>query len=137
VKQGGIFGLDHIVIPINLDGLHWVVVRVDVKGKSIHFYDSLDGDGEVHVDNIFEYLKEEHKDKFREPLPNQEQWRRIATVNIRTPRQKGGVDCGVFVCMYVYCTLLRIPFHEYKQADMPNIRRRMALAVLQGKIAEE
>jgi Ulp1 family protease len=137
VKQGGIFGLDHIVIPINIEGLHWVVVRVDVKGKSIYYYDSRHENGEAHVDNIFEYLKKEHQDKFGEPLPNPETWKRFPVVSSLTPRQDGGVDCAVFVCMYVYCALLRIPFDEYSQADIPNIRRRMALAILQGKIAVE
>jgi Ulp1 family protease len=139
VKQGGIFGLDHIVIPINPVGLHWVVVRVDVKGKAIYYYDSRGeiGTGDFYVHNIFEYLKKEHEDKFSEPLPNPEKWKCFAAVCSLTPRQGGGVDCGVFVCMYVYCTLLRIPFDAYSQVDMPNIRRRMMLAILEGNIADE
>jgi hypothetical protein len=57
--------------------------------------------------------------------------RHSAAENI--PRQKNGVDCGVFVCVFAYFLLLDLPF-EFNQEHILRARKWMVLSILRGEI---
>lgn len=46
------------------------------------------------------------------------------------PRQKNGIDCGVFVIMMGYCLATGRSYRSFQQADMPACRRWITLCLL-------
>ena len=124
-----IFDLDKIFFPINQDQMHWLCVVVFMVEKRIQVYDSIGPDGGQHyLDSIFQYLKDEHLDKKKCPLPDLDQWE-LVTCTTNTPDQRNGFDCGVFLCMYIDLLLLNLPL-VFSQEHITKYRNRIALSIL-------
>jgi sentrin-specific protease 1 len=85
-----IFKLDKIFFPINQGGMHWVCAVAFMQEKRIQFYDSMSGKGLEYLENIFQYIKDEHQDKNGAPLPQAERWSLIQCTS-DTPRQANGM----------------------------------------------
>eukprot|EP00977_Amphora_coffeiformis_P012558 scaffold3132_cov158-Amphora_coffeaeformis.AAC.3 len=77
------------------------------------------------------YIKDEHKDKNKEPLPDEEEWRLIPCER-DTPRQRNGYDCGVFTCMFADFISKDCPL-VFGQDHVNQCRERIALSILQGR----
>ena len=84
-----IFKLDKIVFPINQGNAHWVCAVAFMQEKKVQMFDSMGAGGSYHLDAIFRYIQDEHKDKKKSPLPNPEEWTIVPTTT-DTPRQKNG-----------------------------------------------
>ena len=105
---------------------HWVCVVVTVEERRIQFYDSLQQDGYTEMLNVAQYLADEHSEKKMIPMdPNV--WTLEYAENI--PKQKNGVDCGVFTCMYCDFLAGGAPL-SFTQDDIDLCRIRMALSIL-------
>ena len=92
-----IFDLDKILVPINTGNLHWISAVIFMQQKRIEIFDSLPElgiDGGLYVEALFRYLKDEHMDKKKTPLPDIKKWKLVP--KRETPRQHNGDDCGVF-----------------------------------------
>ncbi len=164
-----IFQLDKLFFPINQDYSHWVVVVVVMERQCLYFHDSLmdseenmDEQGEMehgkkgyhYLEQVFQYLKDEHLAKFQKPLP--EGWDSVYGNFESTPQQKNGMqgfitlsptpailtcqspcttgsDCGVFMCMCMAFYLYNAPL-EHTQDHMVECRQRICLSILDGKI---
>lgn len=48
-------------------------------------------------------------------------------------RQTGGTDCGVFACAYASYAANDLLF-DFSQEDMPNMRKRIALSLLEQRL---
>lgn len=49
------------------------------------------------------------------------------------PRQRNGIDCGVFICMYAnYVCMDKVI--DFNQSDMPNLRKRMVYEIANTKL---
>ena len=83
-----IFALDKIFFPINEQRMHWLCAVVYMTEKRIQVYDSM-GSGSHYLESLFQYLKDEHMDKKKSPLPDAEQWSLIPCQD-DTPRQRNG-----------------------------------------------
>jgi sentrin-specific protease 1 len=71
--------------------MHWVCAVIFMQAKRIQFYDSMGGDGRRYLDALFQYLKDEHQDKKKCPLPDEDEWEFIECTS-DTPRQRNGTS---------------------------------------------
>lgn len=126
-----IFNLDKIIFPVNQGDLHWTMAAIFMKEKRIQYYDSFGGNGEKYVRDLFRYLQDEHRDKKKCDLPEADSWTLVFRSVDDTPRQRNGVDCGVFVCMFADFLAQNYPLC-FSQDDLPRCRERVALAILEG-----
>ena len=77
--------------------MHWCLACIFVKEKKIQYYDSMNGQGQSVLNNLLQYLKDEHLKKKEKPLDDSE-WELVTTTS-DTPQQHNGCDCGVFTCI--------------------------------------
>lgn len=125
-----IFDLDKIIFPINIGSMHWVCAVAFMQEKKIQFYDSMGGDGMYYLKQLFRYLKDEHMDKKKMPLPDEDQWQ-LVPCQQDTPQQSNGYDCGVFTCMFADFVSKDCPL-IFTQQHVSLCRQRMALSILNG-----
>ncbi|KAL3913872.1 MAG: hypothetical protein SGARI_000432, partial [Bacillariaceae sp.] len=84
-----IFALDKIIFPINMGQMHWICAAIFMEKKKIQVFDSMGSSGELYLQALFQYLQDEHMDKKKKPLPDQDEWELITTTR-DTPRQRNG-----------------------------------------------
>ena len=99
--------------------------------KRIQFYDSMSGSGMHYLTDLLQYLKDEHQDKKKCPLPDADDWTLVPCTR-DTPRQLNGSDCGVFTCMFADFLSKDCPL-VFGQDHITLCRERIALAILQGQ----
>ncbi|CAB9517227.1 Sentrin-specific protease 2 [Seminavis robusta] len=126
-----IFNLDKIIFPINQGRMHWVCAVAFMQEKRIQFYDSMGSSGKEYLDDLFQYIKDEHQDKKKAPLPDEDQWE-LVTCTSDTPQQGNGFDCGVFTCMFADFLSKNCPL-LFSQKHVDQCRKRVALSILLGK----
>ena len=126
LRKVDIFACDMLVIPIHL-GQHWCMVVVNFNDMKLRYFDSmaLSSKGvwtknpEV-VTRVKAFLESHYR----------------LTKNLRKldlgisfptgiPQQENFSDCGVFALKFAEYSSRGAPF-TFRQADMPNFRRRMA-----------
>jgi sentrin-specific protease 1 len=86
-----IFNLDKIFFPINQGQMHWVCAVAFMQEKRIQFYDSMGGRGRQYLQDIFQYVQDEHMDKKKVPLPDIDEWTLVECTD-DTPRQLNGTS---------------------------------------------
>ena len=120
---------DVFLIPIHKKD-HWSLVGVDIKERTIHYFDSIKGSRETAKAPtlIKTYLElycqkkgysETFKIKRRQDVP----------------LQTNGVDCGMFVCQYAE-RFARKALMNFSQDDMAVTRMKMSHEIFSGKIIE-
>ena len=141
-KDVDIFKLDKVLIPINENQLHWIVVKVSVSEKSIELYDPMGQrpNPQLYLNHVFHFIKDEHLMRKGEVLPDASSWRLITLQDPELPTQPNGFDCGVFVSVFIYFSVVNISFrhglandrdtHEF--AD--NLRFRFAQLIFMETI---
>jgi Ulp1 family protease len=68
--------------------MHWVCAVAFMQEKTIRFYDSMGSAGLEDMKCIFRYIKDEHMDKKKSPLPDADSWKLIPVGDC--PRQRNG-----------------------------------------------
>lgn len=128
-RKVDIFAQDLLVVPIHLD-IHWCMLIVDFRDKSIVYYDSMGGNNPKCLAALKQYLQDESLDKKKQPY-DMSDWKLHSAKNI--PQQMNGSDCGVFSCMFAeyVCANKKITF---TQDDMPYFRNKMVYEILKGKL---
>ena len=131
-----VFECDFLVFPRNITNTHWACVFMDMKNKIIWNLDSLGSSDREFSDVLLRWLRDEHFDKKKSVL-NTKDWKMQGPPK-DLPRQNNGVDCGMFLCMFVYYLAHgRIPTttKDFSQRDIPNLRKLVALWIIQQKIS--
>lgn len=82
-----VFETDIILIPLNINKVHWTLVTLSWNEKLLKFYDSLGGEGGEILRLILQHFSTLTNTKVKE-------WTIEAMKNI--PRQENSYDCGVF-----------------------------------------
>jgi len=122
--------VDKVLIPVNVENTHWVLVVVDVRARSLLLYDSLfGGDRASVVDTIRCWLRDEVVDRLGEEVALEwgvEEW--VLARNDGLPRQHDSGSCGVFVMAAADCFSLGLPA-AFSQDDVSVLRQRMGLAL--------
>ena len=136
---------DKVLIPVHLHKNHWTLAVINVRDKRFEFYDSLGNDSEsghrialkeaTEVLGFFrQYLTDEqqiHSPKI--PLDLTEWVDYIPSARDGTmPRQRNTIDCGIFVMKVAERLALDLPL-DFSQADIPYLRRRMALELVDAR----
>ena len=81
----------------------------------------------IHVEAIEKWLNDERYDKLR--LPERE-WTKVTT-NDTIPPQINTTDCGVYVCMAIYCLWFDLPL-TYTSIDVTTFRKSVGASILRG-----
>mmetsp|Transcript_25525 Transcript_25525/g.61786 ORF Transcript_25525/g.61786 Transcript_25525/m.61786 type:complete len:499 (-) Transcript_25525:65-1561(-) len=125
---GDVFVLDAIVVPVHLSLTHWALGVVDMRHKRFLFLDSLNGTCLAFPKYMMEYLRLEHEDKKKSPLPDQDEWTTELVTVQDVPRQRNSYDCGVFTLMFAECWSDSRHF-DFDQDGMPEYRKKIAVQI--------
>nr|XP_033780233.1 sentrin-specific protease 3 [Geotrypetes seraphini] len=116
-KNVDIFNKELLLIPIHLE-VHWSLISVNVKQKSITYFDSQRTLNRRCPKHIAKYLQAEAVKKARPDF--YEGWKGFFKMNVA--RQNNDSDCGAFVLQY--CKFLALDrLFTFTQQDMPKLRR--------------
>ena len=120
---------DVFLIPIHKRD-HWSLVGVDMKTRTIHYFDSIKGSrSTAKAPGVIKtYLEKYCKDKGKAET---------YTVKRRqdVPLQTNGVDCGVFVCQYAE-RFARKAHMNFSQEDMVVTRMKMSHEIFTGELMQ-
>lgn len=130
-KKVDIFSKEQLFIPVHVEERnHWCLISVNIKHKSIHYYDSLRRRKTNSLHIILEYLKKEYYNKKKIHL-DANLWRLTNEVNC--PQQTNGWDCGVFVLMFAEHLARGSPLN-FTQRDMGKFRKQICIEFVFKKL---
>ncbi|CAH8621692.1 unnamed protein product [Schistosoma margrebowiei] len=98
-RQSKLFDQDIVLIPIHDRGMHWCLSCIDLRVKTITYYDSMGSGNMKCLEQLMDYLKNESLDKRNVELPDPDSWKLVNTEDT-VPQQYNGSDCGVFLCTF-------------------------------------
>ncbi|XP_021249561.1 sentrin-specific protease 2 isoform X2 [Numida meleagris] len=130
-RNVNLFKQDIILVPIHLRA-HWTLVVVDVRKKTITYFDSFSKKGDKICENIFQYLEEESWEKQNVKLSSSE-WTHHSMESHEIPQQLNGSDCGVFMCKYADYVSRDKPI-TFTQDHMPYFRKRMVWEIIHQQL---
>ncbi|XP_064020788.1 sentrin-specific protease 2-like [Pogoniulus pusillus] len=130
-KGVDLFQQDLIFVPIHLR-VHWALVVVDVRRKTIRYYDSMAKSGDKICQTLFQYLREESLEKRNLELASSE-WTLRSMESHEIPQQSNGSDCGVFMCKYAEY-ISRDRATTFTQNDMPAFRKTMVWEIIHQQL---
>ena len=121
-----------VPVPCHIYGNHWVLGIAYFRTNRLEYLDILQGNGESVIPVILQYLKDEWSHGFfkpngkpREGVFNQNKdWVVVRRTDI--PIQFNNIDCGIFVCAYMYYTIIGKPF-DLSAKDMDVFRKFILL----------
>lgn len=126
-RKKDIFSYKKMLCPIHL-GNHWCLICVNFIDKTIKYYDSLGGNNPKCLNIIFDYLKEEHKNKKNKEFECSG-WKLMDADDC--PQQENCYDCGVFTCVNAEY-LARDAKLDFTQNDMPMFRQKISYEILKN-----
>ena len=126
-KETDLFGKRILLVPVHL-GTHWCLAAINIAEKQISYYDSLYGDNLDCLEMLRQYVIK----KSSQCLSSTDSEWYFSTCK-SVPQQTNNSDCGVFVCQIARCLATKTSFN-FKQCDIPKIRRKMVLELLQQKL---
>lgn len=120
--------VDQVLIPVNLDRVHWVLIVVDLHRREFLFcdpYGSADQSGTVR--HVRRWLRDEAVQQLGADMVAEwaiEDWE--AVVGNGLPKQVDSSSCGVFTLMAA--SVLAVgETCRHTQDDIPDLRRRLAI----------
>lgn len=122
-----LFAKELILVPIHLE-VHWSLVVIDLRKKSIVYLDSMAQNGEKICEIIFQYLQNESKTRRNIDL-KPSQWKLYYMTAEEIPQQQNGSDCGIFLCKYAEYISRDQPV-AFAQHHMPIFRKSMVWEIL-------
>jgi Ulp1 family protease len=136
VKDINILDYDYVFIPTNNNKLHWVLFVIVRADRRVECYDSLSDTDGFHYESlsgIIIFLKDYQV--FNKLPVDDWTW---SVKKKSEPKQNNGIDCGVFVCMRMYCMMKSRDLNSIP-VDAYNIRLRLFVvyAMLKWDIGTE
>ncbi|NWT61105.1 SENP2 protease, partial [Erythrocercus mccallii] len=126
-----IFKQDIIFVPVHLRA-HWTLLVVDLRKKTIKYFDSLGQKGDHICKTILKYLEEESREKRNIELIASE-WTLHNMGTKEIPLQNNGNDCGVFVCKFADFISRDKPI-TFTPEHMPYFRRKMVWEIIHQQL---
>ncbi|KAL1124088.1 hypothetical protein AAG570_001858, partial [Ranatra chinensis] len=124
-RKVDIFSHDLIVVPVHLQ-MHWCMAIIDLKERSIKYYDSMGHPNDTCLKALLTYLVEEYKDK-KNGEYDINGW---TLENVKDlPQQNNGSDCGVFACTFAEYACRRASF-TFSQKEMTYFREKMVYEIV-------
>ncbi|XP_058129218.1 sentrin-specific protease 1-like [Anopheles coustani] len=129
-RKVDLLAYDMIVAPVHVNGIHWCMSIIDLRQKTIHYYDSMGSPNNAVLNALENYLREESLDKRKAPFDTSG----FTKENIRDcPRQENGSDCGVFSCMFAEFLSREHPI-TFDQSKMQYFRQKMTVEIVAGQL---
>ncbi|KAF7253432.1 Sentrin-specific protease 2, partial [Varanus komodoensis] len=132
-KEVDLFQHDIILVPIHIR-VHWALVVIDTRKKTIKYYDSMGQNGNRICRRLLQYLQEESKSKRNVDI-NASSWTLYSVKSDEIPQQLNGSDCGMFTCKYADFISRDKPI-TFTQCHMPYYRNRMTTSGSLQKMLE-
>ncbi|XP_026711352.1 sentrin-specific protease 2 [Athene cunicularia] len=126
-----LFKKDLIFVPIHLRH-HWTLVVIDIRKKTIKYFDSIGHKKDEICETLFYYLQEESQQKRNLQLTFSE-WTLHSMEEHEIPQQENGSDCGVFLCKYADYISRDKPI-TFTQDDMPYFRKKMVWEIIHQQL---
>lgn len=126
-----LFEKEIILVPIHQQ-VHWSLIEIDLRKRSIVYYDSMGHTGQSICETIFQYLQNESKTRRNMELDPLE-WKQYSMTSAEIPQQLNRSDCGVFTCKYADYISRDQPV-TFSQHHMPLFRKRMVWEILHGHL---
>ncbi|KFP76559.1 Sentrin-specific protease 2, partial [Apaloderma vittatum] len=126
-----LFKQDLVLVPIHL-GVHWTLVVIDIRKKTITYFDSFGRNRDDICQTLFKYLQEESQEKRNLELSSSE-WTLHSMESHEIPQQLNGSDCGVFLCKYADYVSRDKPL-TFTQSHMPYFRKKMVWEILHQQL---
>uniref|UniRef100_A0A8D2JKG0 SUMO specific peptidase 2 n=1 Tax=Varanus komodoensis TaxID=61221 RepID=A0A8D2JKG0_VARKO len=130
-KEVDLFQHDIILVPIHIR-VHWALVVIDTRKKTIKYYDSMGQNGNRICRRLLQYLQEESKSKRNVDI-NASSWTLYSVKSDEIPQQLNGSDCGMFTCKYADFISRDKPI-TFTQCHMPYYRNRMVWEILHQQL---
>ncbi|CAH1368661.1 hypothetical protein MTP99_010133 [Tenebrio molitor] len=128
-RKVDVFSYEFICVPIHL-GMHWCMAIVNLKERTIKYYDSMGKSNNQCLNALKGYLEFEHQDKKNEPYSTKD----FVLENVQDiPQQMNGSDCGMFSCTFAEFATRKAKF-TFQQEDMPYLRKKMVVEILTGQL---
>lgn len=127
-----LFDYDIILVPVYVNDNHWTlaVIYINEDKIVIQYYDSLGGENEELLDQLVEYLREEHLNRKGVPL--------ITTFyrQYYKKQQENDFDCGAIVCSIAESLSRneKIECQLFREEDMAKFRRVMIYEICSGQM---
>ncbi|KAM7331064.1 hypothetical protein ACRRTK_010253 [Alexandromys fortis] len=126
-----LFEKEIILVPIHQQ-VHWSLIEIDLRKRSIIYYDSMGHTGQSICETIFQYLQNESKTRRNMELDPLE-WKQYSMTSAEIPQQLNRSDCGVFTCKYADYISRDQPV-TFSQHHMPLFRKRMVWEILHSHL---
>jgi hypothetical protein len=103
VKNIKLLEYDYIFIPTNNNKLHWLLFIIVPAQRRVECYDSINDANDFHYESlniILRFIKDyQSKNKLQV-----DDWSWSVRI-VSAPKQNTLYDCGVFVCVMMYCMM--------------------------------
>jgi Ulp1 family protease len=130
VKIGGsaLLNLETVFIPVH-EGMHWTLLVVSPRMRTIEYFDSLGGRADSFVANIRLWLQGELGAAY-----NESEW---IFLNTPSPQQDNGSDCGVFLLTSAKAIALGLKPTVYGPRDIGLIRMKIVAELMNNGLHGE
>lgn len=124
-KIGGsaLLNVETVFIPVH-EGMHWTLLVVSPRLRTIEYFDSLGGNPDSFVENTRQWLRGELGDAYVES-----EWLFLKTPS---PQQDNGSDCGVFLLTSAKAIALGLKPTVYGPKDIELIRKKIVAELING-----
>jgi len=120
--------IGQVIIPVNLDRVHWVMIVVDLHRREFVFCDPYGaGDRRGTVQHVRQWLSDEAEQQLGPDVVAEwavDDWDVVIAVDL--PKQVDSSSCGVFTLLAASFFAARTTC-KHTQADMADLRRRLAI----------
>ena len=153
--ENGLFNLDHLFIPINVNNLHWIFLHVRPREKTVHLYDScgrVERSNQIYLTEIKDYLYKLHTvlypdqndiqvqdfDSWKDTRNGRRHFRswtkdwKFSDASRNSPVQTDHYSCGVFTTLSMYLLSKGHKLHRnlYTQQHIYDNETRLKIAHL-------
>ncbi|NXF69759.1 SENP2 protease, partial [Ciccaba nigrolineata] len=126
-----LFKKDLILVPIH-SRRHWTLVVIDIRKKTVKYFDSMGEKKDIICEILFKYLQKESQEKRNLQLTFSE-WTLRSMEPHEIPQQENGSDCGVFMCKYADYISRDKPL-TFTQNDMAYFRKKMVWEIIHQQL---
>ncbi|KAM6356367.1 LOW QUALITY PROTEIN: sentrin-specific protease 2-like [Alca torda] len=130
-RRVDVFKKELILVPINLS-LHWALAVIDMRKKTVKYFDSLGQGGDEICETLLKYLQEASREKRKGGL-NVSEWTLHSMEPHEIPQQSNGSDCGVFTCQYANYISRDKPM-TFTKIHVPHFREKMVWEILHQEL---
>ena len=125
-----LFDKDLIFMPINITNTHWTLLAMDMVAKTISYYDSMRGNGQLYIDNAMAYLRASAEAR-GVPFTDSE-WTCDRHAAEAYPPQPNSFDCGIYVVMVADLLTSRLPVRLLTLEAMARARTHISMCLWEG-----